>query len=292
MPQTHGTVIEAGFVELWGPQVFLFCILAILLYEKMAKAFKDNGSQVEAKNRFLFYAGIVLFYVAKGSPVDFYGHHYLFSLHMVQQSLLYYIIPPLMLMGIPTRAWEKALEVKIVKSLVTLNPLIATFLFNGMFSLYHYPAIFDGIMGNPYFTVLSQILLITVSSLMWWHIISPVPSVERISGLKKIGYIFLSGVLLTPACGLIMFAGKVVYSTYINAPILVRVLPTTLDDQQLGGILMKIFQEIALMGALVLAFFEWYRKENPTDSIDPIGGENQMEYLHLSTSLAGPQNRP
>jgi putative membrane protein len=49
-----------------------------------------------------------------------------------------------------------------------------------------------------------------------------------------------------------------------------------LEDQQLGGVLMKIIQEIVLGYVLGVIFFAWFKKENgEQDSIDPIPTEFQ-----------------
>ncbi|WP_282936293.1 cytochrome c oxidase assembly protein [Paenibacillus sp. RC67] len=90
------------------------------------------------------------------------------------------------------------------------------------------------------------------------------------------GYIFLNGILLTPACALIIFANDILYDTYSSRSHLLC-LPfylvtverltltvswlTPLSDQQLGGVVMKIVQEVSYDFMLGYVFFQWYRKE-------------------------------
>lgn len=86
------------------------------------------------------------------------------------------------------------------------------------------------------------------------------------NGLLKLGYIMADGILLTPACALIMFSDTTLYSTYsdpsawaeamklcvpldtlsgmtLTGPEMFSSMPV-LEDQQLGAIVMKILQEI------------------------------------------------
>ena len=128
---------------------------------------------------------------------------------------------------------------------------------------------------------------------MWFPLVNQFPEWESLNGVKKVAYIFASGILLTPACALIIFANSPMYSTYTNpeswANAMRLCVPTdtlsslnlsgpevfsgmpALEDQQLGGVLMKVIQEIVLGYVLGVAFFAWYRKENSGDnSIDPI----------------------
>ncbi|MFP3589556.1 cytochrome c oxidase assembly protein, partial [Paraburkholderia sp. SIMBA_055] len=65
----------------------------------------------------------------------------------------------------------------------------------------------------------------------------------QLAGLKKLTYIFANGVLITPACALIIFAEDPLYATYMSVP---QIFPSldTFSDQRLGGIIMKLIQEL------------------------------------------------
>ncbi|WP_369293410.1 cytochrome c oxidase assembly protein, partial [Alkalihalophilus pseudofirmus] len=49
---------------------------------------------------FLFFSSLILFYLTTGSPFAALSH-LTFSSHMVQMSILFFIFPPLFLLGIP-----------------------------------------------------------------------------------------------------------------------------------------------------------------------------------------------
>ena len=135
------------------------------------------------------------------------------------------------------------------------------------------------IIGHSTYTV----VLFVFSIFLWWPIMNKLPGHHQLHGLKKIGFILGDGILLTPACALIIFAPAAMYTTYtdgemwmkamalcvpgstlsglsISGPELFTNMPAR-EDQQLGGILMKAIQEVILGVLLALTFFSWYKKE-------------------------------
>jgi len=125
------------------------------------------------------------------------------------------------------------------------------------------------------------------------------PGWKSLSGLKKIGYIFADGVLLTPACALIIFADKPLYATYYDPQMWMKSLALCvpagtlaslnltgpemffsiplLYDQQLGGVLMKIIQEIIYGTVLFFVFREWYRKEQEKEKLETAASTQPFE---------------
>jgi putative membrane protein len=95
---------------------------------------------------------------------------------------------------------------------------------------------------------------------MWWPIFCPLPEWNKLGELFKIGLIFGNGLLLTPVCALIIFANKTLYTSYMGVPQLFAILPP-LDDQQLGGVIMKGVQELTYITVIGIIFFQWARKE-------------------------------
>lgn len=253
-----------GFAELWSPAVFIFAVLVGALYFYLIgpgrARFADSGP-VEGRKKFYMISALLTFYIGQGSPLAYYGHHELFSAHMMQQSLLYLLMPPLIYLALPvwmvqplfSKAWMK----KWVRPLT--NPLFAVFLFNMLFSIYHIPMIFDSTMSNPYLHYGYHAMLMITAFHMWFPIFCPVPEWNRLSSLSKLGYIFVDGVLLTPACACIIFANSIIYQSYAHSGQLG--LLSAYEDQQLGGTVMKIMQEIIYGFALAYIFFKWYRSE-------------------------------
>lgn len=102
---------------------------------------------------------------------------------------------------------------------------------------------------------------------MWWNVTCPVPEYNRLSELQKMGYIFASGVLITPACALMIFADELVYNSYGNSQLILPFL-APVDDQQAGGVIMKLMQEIIYGSALWYIFVHWFRKDRENDTLE------------------------
>ncbi|WP_102027472.1 cytochrome c oxidase assembly factor CtaG [Salirhabdus sp. Marseille-P4669] len=292
-----------GFRALWSPYFLLFVIALSLLYYLITGPLRhkfggSNQSVPTGKQQFSFYLGMLTLYLVKGAPVDLLSHISLLA-HMIQMALFYLLFPILIIRGIPGWIWRKVFNIKVLKPILNLftKPLIAIFLFNFLFSIYHLPDILDFSKTSATAHSIISIVILFAAFCMWWPLITPLEEQQRIKPLFKIFYIFANGVLITPACGLIIFAPESLYETYSNMEAwsnalslcvpfdVLSGLNTTafngpefftdmslLHDQQAGGILMKVMQEIIYGIVLGKVFFSWYRKENR--DIDPIPNQS------------------
>jgi putative membrane protein len=275
MGDNHQTDMAAAggmgsFSDLWSPDIMLATLLIAILYFLLTGPLHTKFAHAKAatnRQRWLFVFALILFYAAEGSPISYYGHHYLFSMHMFQQAILYFALPPLVLLAMPEWLLTKIFEPKPLKLFlrITTQPLVAALLFNSLFSFYHVPFIMDAVMANDVAMAIYHVILILTAFAMWWPIVSPLSDDKKqLAGLKKLTYIFANGVLITPACALIIFAGEPLYNTYINAPQLFQT-HDAFGDQRLGGIIMKLVQEAVYGGVLAYVFYNWYKNEKQDD---------------------------
>lgn len=285
-----------GFQALWSPYYLTILVMVTSGYFWLLASYRQKNTAyvVTKRQAVYFFIAMFLLYVVKGSPVDLLSH-IMFSAHMIQMALLYFVIAPLCMLAIPTWLWSEMLACQGMRSvLVSLlsKPLLALVVFNSLFSLYHIPLVFDFIKTNMWLHAGYTSLLFIAAIWMWLPLIQPLSQQGMLSGVKKVAYIFGSGMLLTPACALIIFANEPMYSTFTNpdswAHALRLCVPTStlsslnlsgpemfsglpaLEDQQLGGVLMKITQEIVLGYVLGVVFFAWFKQEN---AIDPMPTE-------------------
>ncbi|KIL47591.1 cytochrome c oxidase assembly factor CtaG [Jeotgalibacillus campisalis] len=279
-----------GFQALWSPyfliSMIVLTVLFFLLATKWRHRFKDS-EPLTKKQIVLFLTAMVITYIVKGSPIDLLAH-IMFSVHMIQMGIFYLLIPPLFIVAVPSYMWKAVIRNRFVRPFFRFftMPIIALILFNGVFSFYHIPLIFDTIKVDEVLHAGYTALLLSLAFFMWWPLVNQVEDEYRLSGLKKIGYIFADGILLTPACALIIFADAPMYETFYNGgawleamalcvpagtlqslaslgltgPELFSNMPP-LDDQQTGGVVMKIIQEIVYGVVLAQVFFDWYRRE-------------------------------
>ncbi|WML49380.1 cytochrome c oxidase assembly factor CtaG [Neobacillus sp. PS3-34] len=276
-----------GFQALWSPY-FLSVLLLILvgyflITVRYRKRFKSN-EPLTVEQGILFSAGIVILYAIKGSPLDLMGH-LMFYAHMIQMAVLCLVIPPIIILGLPQWVWRGVLRLPVIRTVfpIMTKPIIALIVFNGFFSVYHIPLIFDTIKQNMWLHGFYTSLLFVTAIFMWWPLVNKLSDYQTLNGLKKVGYIFADGILLTPACALIIFADTPMYATFSDPhawgeAMKLCVPPSTLaslnlsgpelfnsmsliHDQQLGGVLMKVIQEVVYGTILGQVFFEWYRKD-------------------------------
>jgi putative membrane protein len=272
----------AGFFDLWNPVLLLLVVVIGIVYSKQVKSTKKtigDAEKIGTRQKLAFYTGLALFYIGQGSPINYIGHHYLFSFHMLQQTILYLTVPIFIWTGMPASLLRPLIKNRVVYGLLSFftRPLIAIFMFNILFSIYHMPFIMDGLMNNEFLLLGYHAILLITAFLMWFPVFCPLPELNRLTDLKKIAYIFGNGMLLTPACALIIFADTLLYEMYTNVVIPYPHL-SPLDDQQLGGVIMKIIQEIVYGSALAYIFFNWYRRERSKDNEDyPEGYETRNQ---------------
>jgi len=282
-----------GFKALWSPYLFVFLLFVIAGYFYLINKYQSKENETETKQKVYFILGIAIIYTAQGSPIDLIGH-IIFSAHMTEMALLYLVAPIFLIIGIPNWLWNKFLKPKFINVFFTFftKPLIALIIFNGVFSLYHYPLIFDIVKTNSLYHFLFTNVLFFMALFMWFPVMNNLKERQTLSDIQKIGYMFGNGILLTPACALIIFAGHPFYATY-NDPVLwskameLCVSPDVLkslnisgpevfnfmsarEDQQVGGVIMKIIQEIVYGWVIGYNFFKWAKREQNGNKIDPI----------------------
>ncbi|RIX50721.1 cytochrome c oxidase assembly factor CtaG [Paenibacillus nanensis] len=283
-----------SFAELWSPMFFFAMIGLIILYFYMIGPWREKrhpeAEAATGMQKTLFVGGILLVYLCHGGPLNLLGH-LMFTFHMVNMSISYLIVPPMILLGIPAFLWRAAFSAGFWRKLrILMHPIMTLVLFNMLFSIYHVPMVHDYVMTN--FTVhrLYYVVLFITAFMMWWQIACPVPEWSKLTDVKRMAYVFANGVLLTPACALIIFSDGGMYATYndpevwatamgycmsgdtsyligqFGGPEFFNMLGTA-DDQQLGGIVMKLVQELMYGIILAYIFKQWFKREHADDEL-------------------------
>ncbi|MFC4077691.1 cytochrome c oxidase assembly protein [Salinithrix halophila] len=269
MHQHHGDPTIPDFWGILSPGTLLITLVLAVLYFAVIGPWKDRiggaGQSVQISQKISFVCGLLIYYLATG-PVQAFAP-LLFSAHMTEMALIYLAMPPLLLFGTPAwlirPLWNGKKRERVLHFFT--QPLITLILFNGFFSLYHLPVVFDTVMSYGWLMSLSHWVLTVSAFLMWWPVICPLPEKDHLSHLQKMAYIFGDGVLLTPACAIIAFSDVLLYSTYQGGSQVFSFLQP-LDDQSLGGVAMKIIQELAYGGVLGYTFFQWVKKQRREDA--------------------------
>src|SRR5690625_2978010 len=122
-----------GFRALWSPYFLAFVLLVSLLYYLFTGPYRHVFGNVERatiNEQLFFYSGMLVIYIAQGSPVDLLAH-IMMSAHMTQMALFYLLFPILIIRGLPNWMWEKIINVKGLKAFFKFAtiPLIALIVF-------------------------------------------------------------------------------------------------------------------------------------------------------------------
>lgn len=255
----------------WNLQLNLVFILIAILYLVVTGPLVGKipgATSVPVSKKIYFMFAILVFNFAESSPIALVAHE-LFSMHMFQMSLLFIVLPPFLLLGLPDWMIRPVISLPILRSLGKFftKPIVILFVFNGSLSLYHVPYVFDALMENMLYHSIAHAILLALALCMWWPIVCPIPELDRVKPLMKLAYIFANGFLLTPACALIIFADAPLFAGYTDQSQLFPIMEP-LADQSLGGIIMKIMQEIVYISAISIVLSRWMKEQKKQDEKD------------------------
>lgn len=255
------------WMEIWSPIFLAGLVMLAGLY--------TGKKGASGRQRAKFLTGLVLIYVTVGSPLHLYARDVLFSAYILQNSILYLVVPPLLISGTPT-AWIKpVLSPRPVKAVVKVltYPWLTAIVFNIGFSIFLLPTIFNPVQDHPVMAVVCQVFFFIAAVLMWWSILSPLPELNPLTEMKRIFYMFITALMLTPIAMVLLFAGDALYPAYAPGSDMVSFL-TPKYDQQLGAGILKTFQLTAYGVALTILVFRWVKGEKyPEDPEVPERGK-------------------
>lgn len=281
-----------GFQALWSPYfigvIIFLTVFYFLVTVTWRKEFKES-EPLKRSEAIYFILAMLTLYIIKGSPIDLLGH-ILFTMHMVQMAFLLLLVPILLIKGIPVWLWKVVLSIKPINLIVKwlTQPIVAIFLFVGMFSVYHLPDVFDTVKLNMTLHSIYTMLLFMSALFMYWPLLNQVEGQHKMKNMTKLAYIAGNAVLITPACALIIFANHPMYATFYDASSWLKAMElcvpidtlaslnlsgpelfssmTPVSDQQVGGVLMKIIQEIIFGVILYKVFTQWWKHERKNEN--------------------------
>ena len=166
------------------------------------------GRRERAERRWrtpLFAAGLLTVVVAVSPPLDRLSDS-LFSMHMVQHVLLLEVAAPLIVLGKPwSRMWRPfplstrrdvagsiargkwAAPVRRAAGWLVV-PAVAFVLMNGVFVLWHAPALYDAALAQPVLHDLEHLTFFLTALLFWAHLIGNGPFRARLTPAWRAAY--------------------------------------------------------------------------------------------------------
>ena len=183
--------IFLGDKSRWNLPLLVGLACTIIIYIILVK--RSGRMEIPFKQTLLFFLGLIMLFVTFGSPLAQMSH-LSFSTHMIQMSILYFIIPPILLLGIPREFFQQSVK---NNSPFLIGPAISLFTFACLFFMYHLPVILITLSQNSVFHNAYLIFLFILSFIMWLPIAGP--SFYN-NNRRKQRFAHLSGLVIMPAC--------------------------------------------------------------------------------------------
>jgi putative membrane protein len=253
----------------WHNEPFLTggLILAGWLYAVLAgplRGWLAPGEPYPRREAGRFYAALVLFYLAVGSPLDQIGERFLLSAHMVQHLIIMYPVPLLILWGTPGWMIDPVLRRPALQKpfRVLFHPVTCVLVSSFVLSIWHAPSLYEWTLQNKVVHVLEHLLFLLVSFLYWWPLVSPSRVFPPPGYGVRILYVISCEIAMIPVGAYIVFSHDILYPTYEYAPRLVAALSPA-DDQIWAGVIMKVGGIFVSLVVLAYCFFRWSKTADP-----------------------------
>lgn len=228
---------------------------------------KIKSITINPKQPILFLIGLSLLYLSTGSPLATLSH-LSFSTHMLQMSVQYFIIPPLLLLGGFSLISYTSKIIKINN--FPLAPKASLVIFAGLFLVYHLPIASYFLSQNSTVQNIYMTLLLLFSLRMWWPIISTFYTKQ-----EKKSYALLSAILISPACLMFIlyalidetqnpFLNHSIAHLCVSPQFMSHLLPSIFNtkyDQMIAGTLMLGVHKLGIILTFLLRYHDKVEKE-------------------------------
>ena len=150
----------------------------------------------------------------------------------------------------------------------------ALVIFNVVLVFTHWPLIVERQRCTPgSLHFLLHALLLVSSLIVWLPIVSPLPEIPRLAPVLQMLYLFAWSVVPTIPASFLTFGTSPLYKFYEHVPHLYGL--STLQDQQVAGLIMKIGAGLLLWVIIAVVFFRWASEEERANT--PRHGLDEMD---------------
>jgi putative membrane protein len=181
-----------------------------------------------------FFVGLLLVWVALGSPLSLLDHD-LLTAHMAQHLLLMTLAPPLILLGTPLKLLPQPWQ-RLVEPMAHLHPGLSWIGASATLIVWHIPSIFMLGLRSEMWHGMEQASFLVTGLLFWWPVVEPSQNAPKWPESSILLYLFLATLPCDILSGFLVFCDRVVYPVYLSAP--QQFGFTALEDQQCAGALM------------------------------------------------------
>jgi putative membrane protein len=230
----------------------LLLVLIVLVVAAWLWVTRRSAEKPSRGRRVALAGAIALLALTWITPLATLAQHYLLAAHLVQVLILMGPVPALLLLSLPRDAGIAPRSVPLPLRLA-VHPFVAIIAVNAGFIAWHVAPAYDAALAHWWLYDLMQAMLLVVSLLFWWPIVTPCsPPARALTGFGKLGYIVLATIPQTLGGLIVALAGHVLYPGYGSGPQLVGL--DAMTDQQVAGASIALVSKIALFAAFWVVF--------------------------------------
>lgn len=228
-----------------------------------------------------FSLGVFAVWLASDWPIHAVAEQMNYSVHMVQHLIFSMVAAPLILLGTP--AWllrwilgAPSRRFVVVRWLARFVP--ALIIFNLVLVITHWPAIVNAGLGSVWIHFGLHAILFLSSLIVWLPVFSPLPEIPRLGDPLRLLYLFAQSILPIVPASFLTYGATPLYRFYVGQPHLWGI--STIGDQQIAGLIMKIAAGIILWFLIAVLFFRWAADEQkPSQLVRPDGNGTTGDQL-------------
>lgn len=239
----------------------LFTILVALL-GIYSMAMSRIAGQLSPARQWAYFARFTLGLLAAlaifiPSP-DLYGPDHRFTVSMGQLLLAVDLGPLLLLLGIPRLMLQPLLRWDKVRGFLT-RTLLVGLASSAILVSWHTPVLFESASSNLPIWMVKEFLLLVAGFLLWWPVVGPLPEWRPAYPVQLL-YLFVIRVPMVIVGSFFIFADALIYTSRSFA--LEICAPSSIPDQQAGGLVMSVAGGMIGLTVLTIVFFNWSRSFN------------------------------
>jgi len=189
---------------------------------------------------------------------DLFGPEYRFTVSMGQLLLAVDVGPLLLFLGIPMLLLRPLLRWDKLGRFLS-NTLLVGLVSSVIMVGWHVPVLFEAASRNLPTWILKELLLLVSGLLLWWPVAGPLPG-WRPAYPVQLFYLFTIRIPMVILGSFFIFADKLMYTIRFFA--LEICAPSSISDQQAGGLVMTLVGELIGITALTIVFFIWSKRSN------------------------------
>jgi putative membrane protein len=208
-----------------------------------------------------FCLGLLTVWIASDWPVHDVAEKSLYSVHMAQHMAFTFVAAPLLLLGTPAWMARRILGPRWLFSTVRWMSRLfpAVVIYNLVLVLAHWPAVLDLTLENGLAHFFAHSVLLLSGLIVWMPVFSPLPEIPRLGPMLTMFYLFLESIVPTIPASFLTFGDSPLYKVYERLPHLYGF--STLGDQRIAGLEMKLGGGILIWMAIGIVFFRWASDE-------------------------------